>query len=560
MSEDAPASPRIATFKKSISREDNARKREGLVTTIRKSKREDSLRAKRMMMRDSPEPSSEAQRQVFEAAQREGKLVATPEAVPMLVEVLKACATAPEDTVHTAARAMRQLLSRGAVYPVETVIQAGAVPVLRNALSHPSAGVCFEVAWALTNIASTQYTAVVVDAGCVEPMVRLMGSSPDATVREQVAWCLGNIMGDRAAYRDLVIATPGALEAFVFNLTQPANVVMQRNIMWAMSNITRSRPPPSFARVSGVISVMLEILARNEDAVTTREACWALQHFADGAGTDAQDGRLEFLLANNVCQILVAVLRKDGTTYGKHVPPCVKVLGTVLSAPNPAHANEALAAGFLDVAFEVMQHSFESVKKSMCWALSNVAAGTPEQVMALVQHDPRILPQVHKYLVEGVYEVRIESAWVFKNLIIAAPAPVACQVVDELNLVPALCNFLATGAANAQLLEGIMQALERLLQVNTARYAVLIEESDGLEAMEKLQQHSDRAVYEAASGVLERYFDHDKAMCDDDAGAGSGPALEPGTGMFAFQAAQTPAPSSSNHHAGGMDFAGIGFM
>ena len=53
----------------------------------------------------------------------------------------------------------------------------------------------FEAAWALTNIASTEHTRVVVEHNAVGPLAMLL-RHVDADVREQSLWCLGNIAGD----------------------------------------------------------------------------------------------------------------------------------------------------------------------------------------------------------------------------------------------------------------------------------------------------------------------------------------------------------------------------
>ena len=66
--------------------------------------------------------------------------------------------------------------------------------------------IVFEAAWALTNIASTDFTNVV--AGAIPKLVQLLMHG-DANVREQSAWCLGNIAGDSPVLRDQVFAAGG---------------------------------------------------------------------------------------------------------------------------------------------------------------------------------------------------------------------------------------------------------------------------------------------------------------------------------------------------------------
>jgi importin subunit alpha-6/7 len=92
---------------------------------------------------------------------------------------------------------------------VDAVLQAGALPVLVSFLQRGEQAapeLLFEAAWALTNIASTEHTRVLVEAGATPPLARLLlHAAPD--VREQAAWCLGNIAGDGPELRDVVLGS-----------------------------------------------------------------------------------------------------------------------------------------------------------------------------------------------------------------------------------------------------------------------------------------------------------------------------------------------------------------
>jgi hypothetical protein len=115
---------------------------------------------------------------------------------------------ASEQDLVEATRGFRRMLSVEKNIPAQELIDGGIVPLLvRNlsTISHTSSTtLIFESAWALTNIASTNYTIDVVDAGCIKPLVNLLVHE-DANVREQSAWCLGNIAGEGPDLRDQVL-------------------------------------------------------------------------------------------------------------------------------------------------------------------------------------------------------------------------------------------------------------------------------------------------------------------------------------------------------------------
>jgi hypothetical protein len=96
--------------------------------------------------------------------------------------------------------------------PITQLVQCGVLPYLVRFLGYDTDFmVQFETAWAITNVAATEYTAQVVEAGATPGLIRLL-ESPAAIVREQAAWCLGNIAGDCPKFRDFVLSS-GALRS-----------------------------------------------------------------------------------------------------------------------------------------------------------------------------------------------------------------------------------------------------------------------------------------------------------------------------------------------------------
>jgi hypothetical protein len=138
----------------------------------------------------------------------------------------------------TGLRGFRKLLSIEKSPPVQECIDCGAVPLFVSFLQRSdSMELQFEAAWALTNIASTDRTRLVVECGALPHLAALL-SSPNSDIREQSAWCLGNVAGDGSDLRDIVLRL-GALEPLVANVSQPATISLLRNCTWSLSNFCR---------------------------------------------------------------------------------------------------------------------------------------------------------------------------------------------------------------------------------------------------------------------------------------------------------------------------------
>lgn len=125
--------------------------------------------------------------------------------IPELTRILTST-TSTEQELIDATRGFRRILSVERDPPVDAVLNAGVLPCfVQNLIAKPQASdLIFETAWALTNIASTPMTYVVVDSGAVRPLIQLLQHEV-AEVREQAAWCLGNIAGDNKEFRDRLL-------------------------------------------------------------------------------------------------------------------------------------------------------------------------------------------------------------------------------------------------------------------------------------------------------------------------------------------------------------------
>jgi len=101
--------------------------------------------------------------------------------------------------------------------PTRAVVESGAVTHMVNMLgvgaTLSDGGLAFEAAWALTNVASTEYAGYVVDCNSnAVPNLTALLRYGAPNVREQVGWCLGNIAGDSSNLRDLLLQYPGVVD------------------------------------------------------------------------------------------------------------------------------------------------------------------------------------------------------------------------------------------------------------------------------------------------------------------------------------------------------------
>ncbi len=194
-------------MKKGIDAEQSRRRRDDTQIQIRKAKREEGLQKRRAM---KPESNTAPLASVTSSTTTPScaKKVYCVSDIPTCLALLQN-PNSSHDDLMSGIQGFRKMLSVERNPPVLEVLNAGALPVFISLLDAEDSKIQFEAAWTITNIASTEYTRVVVDYGAMPKLIQLLLSN-DPNVREQCAWCLGNVAGDSTDLRDAVL-NAGAL-------------------------------------------------------------------------------------------------------------------------------------------------------------------------------------------------------------------------------------------------------------------------------------------------------------------------------------------------------------
>lgn len=328
---------RKSEFKKTFDVEDGRRRRTETTINLRKDKKNEGLAKRRARglatpaVPSSADPMSSAPTNSINSS----KKIYTPEDIPSLSQMLSK-PNVDDATLLEVAQGFRKVMSVETNPPVDAVLASGILPALVQMLTLvDKPEIQFEAAWALTNIASTEKTNVVVEAGAVPYFVQLL-SSPSAEVREQSAWCLGNIAGDGTAFRDIVLAA-GGMAPLIQNILKPASNSLFSNCVWALSNFCRGKPKPDLAQVAPAVPILAEIL-KGDNVNAKVDALWALSYISDG-----DDECIQTVLNAGVASALIEILDGDAANM---ITPALRTVGNIVSG-NDEQTQAILDAGFI---------------------------------------------------------------------------------------------------------------------------------------------------------------------------------------------------------------------
>lgn len=408
---------------------------------------------------------------------------------------------------------VRQLLSSSHDAPIDEMLKLDVLtPAMAN-LQKNNPALQYETVWIITNIVSgtTEQTQAVADRGFVPVLVELVASG-EPWVKEQAAWALGNMAADSSHLRNQIVEA-GALQPLA-NLTKPeAKVSSLHKVVWALSNIFKLK---NLVASPGDIGFVLEAfrnhLLTHKDEEVVADALWTLTYLSD-AGSNAA---IQLVVEAGLLPILVEGLSSRSRQV---VYPSIRTLGTIVSGTD-LQTEAALDAGMLPPLHAHLKEAREMrTKKEATWALSNITAGTVEQIQRVVNEG--FLHTLVRLIQEGVVDVAREAVWAVSNLVAGGSAGQVAALVAA-GGVMALVDTLKPPAPHRLDLITVDTLLTILEKTGGGVAVEHLEEAGGVEVLQEKLTHEDEEVVERVREILETYFpdaiteDEDEYEGDED--------------------------------------------
>jgi len=477
---------------------------------LRKAKKDDAMLKRRNLV------CTAAEEEPSDALGGPAQVGDVPTLAHQVVEfVRQGCPNEHVDAGMASVRSLRKLLSLENVAPIDEIIQTGVVPSFVALLAHPNCTVAFEAAWCVTNIASgtSSQCQVIVDHSAVPALVNLLAHD-NMDVKEQAVWALGNIAGDCSHYRDLVISVCGVqrLLEVIEVAASTSQMGPLRNATWALSNLMRGKPAPARDLIAPAVPTLARLLCVDDDELLV-DTCWALSYLSE-----ADNAHIDTVTAAGC---VPRMMQRLSNGSDKIATPALRALCNILTGSDEA-TQTVVDAGFLSVVPRLLASHKSRTRKEACWALSNIAAGTPLQVEALMASN--LVVNVVERLSKDEYEVKKEALWTIANIMHGyktqpnGHTATRCQTLVTYGCIPAMTAMLDVNDTAVQKL--VLDAIGNLLSAGeeigkiTGKgnnpFLLPFDEAEGIDKLEKMQEHDNTEVYEKVVDILERFFGEDE--------------------------------------------------
>lgn len=167
-----------------------------------------------------------------------------------------------------------------------------------------------------------------VEKGAIDKFVSLLIENQKGVV-DQVIWAIGNIAADQTMYRDLILKR-GGMNALIAIAEKAQSKVLFKNTIWAITNLCRGSPFPTYDLIKGATDViakalMSEILT-SKDIIS--DCCWSLSYMCEGPKS-----RIERVMSTGVLPIFFKYAKDQ---YSGLYIPSIRIIGN-FSTGNELH-------------------------------------------------------------------------------------------------------------------------------------------------------------------------------------------------------------------------------
>lgn len=122
------------------------------------------------------------------------------------------------------------------------------------------------------------------------------------------------------------------------------------------------------------------------------------------------------------------------------------------------------------------------------------------------------MPKIIHNLSKGDFQTQKEAAWAISNLTIGGNKEQVARLIQD-GVIPPFCDLL--NCKDATVIQVVLDGINNMLKMagpQVEQLCTMIEECNGLDKIEGLQNHDNIEIYKLAYDIIEQYFSGDVSI------------------------------------------------
>ncbi|KAL0910890.1 hypothetical protein M5K25_018987 [Dendrobium thyrsiflorum] len=479
-----------------------AQRRRKHAITLGKERREVLIRTKRMCIEGLANYNEESLETNMLIDEEKAALdTQTSKIVEDLKSALRLQGKVPTERKVDMLRALRHLLSKTEIPPIDAAIRADVIPALVQCLSFGSEDdQLLEAAWCLTNIAAGESEETKSLLPALPLLIAHLGEKSSLPVAEQCAWALGNVAGEGEELRNILLAQGALIPLARLMVSDKGS--MAQTAAWALSNLIKgpdSRAATDLIKVAGTLDAIKRHLQMGDNELAT-EVAWVVVYL-----TALSEYALHVLAKSEVVPLLIGRLAASDNL--QLLIPVLRSLGNLI-----AGADYVISA-VLIVGQDITDRAISALVK--CLKSENRALKKHKELVFSSEAASFLLD----LLSSAPFDIRKEAAFVLGNLCVSPgdgvrqPEIIVNHLVSLVNngCLPGFLNLVRSPDVEAARLG--LQFLELVMRgMPNGEGPKLVELEDGIDAMERFQFHENEEMRIMANALVDKYFGEDYGL------------------------------------------------
>ena len=414
---------------------------------------------------------------------------------------------------HQAIIYLRKMLSDKQHLPIQQTIDLNGVPLLMELAKDTSElHLRMEATWCLANLVSgtSQQTVTLINKNII-PLFESILDDEYPQIVEQAIWGLGNIIGDSVELREMVVRSNVIQKLIsILNLNRGRNI--QKHIIWCLSNALRIKPKkePYVAMKNSVLALILAFKTYNDVEIKTDCLFGISEYCKPQLLSDFTED--EFLTNLRLFYQHIYSQNKVYDLIKPEISAIHKIVGNITNGDDFDTA-KIINQGFLRDLCLMLKIEDDMCKREICWILSNIAAGTSNQIGSLL-NEPNLFDNLVNLLYNSKKEIQREALWAICNMTKNCSQEQLRYLIQH-NIFGVFKEFMNMDK-DTKMIILILEAIPNMLERSMVENENGVKSSDLIDVMydcgiadiiSNLQRHESDHVYEKCILILEKFFD-----------------------------------------------------